>query len=115
MFYTTNWWATKMWFYSWIYKETLISNRRTDSSWWIDLGSNNCSGSYSEIAVYRVNDDHWCWVWVCHTPNFSTPWYGIIAWDAHYQNGPTPSYPIAKWTNTYRSTASNEPVWIMVR
>jgi hypothetical protein len=110
MYYTTDSWSTKKWFYSWIYKETLISDRRSPTKWWLDFASLNCSGSNNELAVFRENDNHSCSAWICLW------WiYSYSSFSGFYQDWPTQSYVTAKWTTPLYSWSSKSPVWIMVR
>ena len=91
------------WFY-----ETLISNRRDHSSWWIDLATTStCSSSSNSIALYRVNNWHGASAWNMWA---ASSW----VWDSMAWSTPEPNtsslndthYPV-KWRD--------RDVWVMIR
>ncbi|MCT4616699.1 MAG: fibrinogen-like YCDxxxxGGGW domain-containing protein [Candidatus Gracilibacteria bacterium] len=110
MYYTTDSGSTKKGFYSGIYKETLISDRRSPTKGGLDFASLNCSGSNNELAVFRENDNHSCSAGICLGGIYS-----YSSFSGFYQDGPTQSYVTAKGTTPLYSGSSKSPVWIMVR
>ena len=76
-YYTFDGWGRKYWQRYFTYEESLITNRRDNTAWWIDLGDTWCSSSGNSLAVYRVNTWHGVAAW--NWPSAGTDWTKAIS------------------------------------
>ena len=106
VYYSYNWWDNKYWSRFYQYEETLISNRRDNIYWGVDLATiADCSTSSELLALYRWNDWHTCYWWNCGNPSGSIRSYDSLNY--------TPVFSSMDVANIYSSWSNS--VWLMVR